>query len=76
MLDPSLTLNEGSKVKFDRIKRFVGYDVLEVGLTSKTSRTNNKRVLGPFKMLDPRLTLKGSKVKFDCIKRFTAHDFL
>ena len=33
MLDPSLTLKEGSKVKFDPIKRFVGHDFLKSGWT-------------------------------------------
>ena len=75
MLEPSL--KEGSKVKFGSIKRFAGHDFLYVGLISQTSRTNNKRLLGPFKMLDPRLTLnEGAKVKFDRIKRFAGHDFL
>ena len=43
-----MILKEGLKVKFYRIKKFVGHDFLQVALTSQTSRTNNKRVLGPF----------------------------
>ena len=74
---PSLTLKEGSEVKFDITKRFTGQDFLQVVLTFKTSKTNIKQVLGPLKMLDPSLTLKeGSKVKFDRMKRFTGHVFL
>ena len=77
MVDPSLTLKGGSKVKFDRIKRFARHDFLQGDYTSQTSRTNNKHIIATFKMVDPNLTLKeGSKVKFDIIKRFTEHDFL
>ena len=76
MLDPSVTLKERSKVKFDRIKRLEGHDFLHVALTFEISRTNIKRVIRPLKMLDPSLTLKeGSKVKYD-IKRFAGHVFL
>ena len=77
MVDPSLTLKEGSKVKFNIIRRFAGYVLLLVVLTFQTSRTNNKEVIGTFKMVDPSLTLKeGSNVKFDIIKTFAGHDFL
>ena len=48
MLDPCLTLKEGSKNKSDPIKRFAGHEFLYVGLTSQTSRTNNRRIFGPF----------------------------
>ena len=74
---PSLTLKEGSEVKFDITKRFSGQGFLQVVLTFKTSKTNIKQVLGPLKMIDPSMNLKaGSKVKFDRIKRFAGHEFL
>ena len=75
MVDPSLTLKEGSQVKFDIIKRFAGHDFLLGHLTSQTSRTKNKQVTG--KMVDPSLTLKeGSKVKCDIIRKFAGYVFL
>ena len=77
MVQSSLTLKEGSKVKFKIIKWFGGYVFLYVGLTSQTSRSNNKQNLSPIKMVDPSLNLKeGPKVKFDIIKRFAGHVFL
>ena len=72
-----LTLKEGRKVKSDNIRRFPANDILQVGFTLQTSRTNNKRVISTFKFGYPRLTLKeGSMVKSDHIKTFPAHDFL
>ena len=66
MLDPSLTLKEGSKVKFDRIRRFAGHVFLWVASTFETSRTNIKRVIGGLKTPDPSLIFKEeSEVKFD-----------
>ena len=77
MVQSSLTLKEGSKVKFEIIKRFRGHVFLYVGLTSQTSRSNNKQNLSPIKIVDPSLNLKeGSKVKFDIIKKFEGHVFL
>ena len=59
-----MTLEEGSKVKSDDIKRFPAHDFLYVGLPSQTCTTNNKQVISTFKFGFPRLTLKkGSKVK-------------
>ena len=72
-----LTLKEGPKVKPNNIRRFPAQDILQVGFTVQTSRTNNKRVISTFKFGSPRLTLKeGSKIKSEHIKRFPAHDFL
>ena len=74
---PRLTLKEGPKVKSVHTRRFPANDFLYVGLTSQTSRTNNKRVISTFKFCYPRLTLKeGPKVKSVHIRRFPAHDFL
>ena len=70
-------MKEGSKGKFEIIKRFAGHVFLYVPLTSQTSRSNNKQVLSPTKIVDPSLNLKdGPKVKFDIIKRFAGHVFL
>ena len=77
MIGPSLTLKEGSKVKFDSTKRFAGHNFLQSDYTFLTSRTNNKEVIGTFKIVDPSLTLKeGSKVKSDIIRRFAGYVFL
>ena len=74
---PRLTLKEGPKVKSGHARRFPAHDFLYVGLPSKTSRINNKRVISTFKFGYLRLTLKeGSKVNSDNIRRFAAHDFL
>ena len=71
-----LTLKEGPKVKSD-IRRFPAHNILQVGFTLQTSRTNNKRVINPFKFGCPLLTLKeGLKVKSDHIRRFPVHDFI
>ena len=44
---------------------------------TKTSRTNNKRVISTFRFGCPHLTLTvGSKFKSDHTRRFSAHDFL
>ena len=37
-----LTLKKGPKVKSDNIRRFPAHDILLVGLTLQTSRTNTK----------------------------------
>ena len=45
-------------------------------MPSKTSRANNKRVIGTLNFAYPRLTLKERpKVKSDHTRRFPAHDF-
>ena len=44
-----LTLKEGPKVKPDNIRRFPAHDILQVGFTFQTSRTNNKQVINTFK---------------------------
>ena len=70
-------LKEGLKVKSDHIKRFPGYDILSVGFTLQTSRTNNKQVISTFKFGYLRLTLKeGPKVRSEHNKKFPANDFL
>ena len=56
MVEPNLTLKEGSKFKFDLIKKFAGHDFLQ---GHQTSRTNNKQAIGTFKMVDPQLDLEG-----------------
>ena len=72
-----LTLKEGPKVKSDNIRRFPAHDILQVGFTLQTSRINNKRVIGTFKIGCTRLTLKEEpKVKSDHIRSFPAHNFL
>ena len=58
MLDPSLTLKEGPKVKFNLIKRFAGHITPRFSLTFQTSKTSSKQILGPLKMVQPNLTLK------------------
>ena len=47
---PRLTLNEGSNVISDNIRRYVAPDLLKVGFTLQTSRTNNKGDIGTFKV--------------------------
>ena len=72
-----LTLKEGPKVKSDNIRRFPAHDILQVGFTLQTSRTNNKRVMSTLKFGCTHLTLnEGLKVKSDYIRSFPAHDFL
>ena len=72
-----LTLKERPKVKSDKMRRFPANDILQVGFTLQTSRTNNNRVIRIFQINCPRLTLKEVfKVKSDPIRRFAAHDFL
>ena len=44
-----LTLKEEPKVKSD-IRRFTAHDILQVGFTVQTSRTNNIRVISTFKL--------------------------
>ena len=74
---PSLTLKEGSKVKFNITKRFPAYGFLKVNCTLETSRINNKRDIGTFMLTHPSLTLKERpKVKSDITKRFAAYGFL
>ena len=73
---PRLILNEGYRVKSIHTRRFPAHDFLYVGLTSQTSRTNNKRVITTYNFAYPCLTLKEGKVKSDHTKRFPAHDFL
>ena len=72
-----LTLNNGQRVKSDKIRRFLAHDMLQVGFTLQTSRINNKRVISTFKIGCPHLILKeGSKAKCHHIKRFPNNDFL
>ena len=72
-----LTLKKGPKVNSVHIRRFPAHDFLYVGLSSQTSRTNNKRVIGTFNFHYPHLTLKeGPQVKSVHTRRFPAHDFL
>ena len=76
-LNHHLTLKEGPKVKSDNFRRFPTHDILQVGFTLQTSRTNNKRVISTFKFGCTRLTVKkGLKIKSDHIRRFPARDFL
>ena len=53
-----LTLKKGPKVKSNNIGRFPAHDILQVGFTLQTSRTNNKRVISTFQFWYPHLTLK------------------
>ena len=45
-------------MKSDHTRKFSAHDFLYVGLSSQTSRTNNKRVISSFNFDYPRLTLK------------------
>ena len=71
-----LAFKEGPKAKSDHVRRLTAHDFLLVGVTLKTSRTNNKQVIGTFKFRSHHLTLKERpKVKSDHITRLLAHDF-
>ena len=74
---PSLTLKEGSKVKFNITKRFPAYGFLKVDCTLETPNINSKRDRSTFMLTWPSLTLKEeSKVKFDITKTFAAYGFI
>ena len=68
-----LTLKEGPKVKFDNIRRFPTSDILQVGFTLQTSRTNNKGDIGTIKS-GKWGKIKSFKIK--CLQGYRGHVFM